>query len=105
MSRGRGREGIGEGRRESCEAPGAQGGEEGEEAAKGPQAESTLTCALPSLAGKWFTCIGCQGSPGFRALSDLTGLPLGIICGHAVMFTIVMGYAEAKPFPNDSPKQ
>ena len=29
MRRGRGREGIGEGRRESCEAPGAQaGGEE-----------------------------------------------------------------------------
>ena len=91
MRRGRGREGIGEGRRESCEAPPAQGGEEGEEAAKGPQAESTLTCALPSLVGKWFTCIGCQGSHGFRAHSDLTCLPLGIICGHAAMFKIVKG--------------
>ena len=30
MRRGRGGEGIGEGRRESCEAPPAQGAEEGE---------------------------------------------------------------------------
>ena len=65
-----------------------RGGEEGE-GAKGPQAESTLTYALPSLVGKWFTCIGCQGSPGFRAHSDLTRLSLRIICGHNVKFTIV----------------
>ena len=49
-----------------------RGGEEGE-GAKGPQAESTLTYALPSLVGKWFTGIGCQGSPGFRAHFDLSG--------------------------------
>ena len=54
------------------------GGEEGE-AAKGPQAESTLTSALPSLVGKWFTGIGCQGSPGFRAHFDLPASFVGIL--------------------------
>ena len=100
MSRGRGREGIGEGRRESCEAPPAQerGEELGVEGAKGPQAESTLTYALPSLVSKWFTGIGCQGSPGFRPHFDLVCLPVRLICGHPVKFTIVkgscVGYAD-----------
>ena len=50
------------------------GGEEGE-AAKGPQAESTLTYALPSLVGKWFTGIGRQGSPRFWEHFDLIASP------------------------------
>ena len=47
------------------------GGEEGE-GARRPQAESTLV-------GKWFTGIGCQGSPGFRAHFDLPGSFVGIL--------------------------
>ena len=71
--------------------PRPKGERRGRRQPRGPQAESTLTCALPSLVGKWFTCTGCQGSHGFRAHSDLTCLPLGIICGHAAMFKIVKG--------------
>ena len=55
-----------------------QGGEEGE-GSKGPQADSTLTCALPSLVGKWFTGIGCQGSHGIRPHFDLSGSFVGIV--------------------------
>ena len=63
----------------------------GGEGAKGPQAESTLTYALPSLVSKWFTGIGCQGSPGFSVHFDIVCLPVNLICGHPVIFTIVKG--------------
>ena len=100
MSRGRGREGIGEGRRESCEAPPAQGGEEGEEAAKGPQAESTLTplasLVSPSLVGKWFTGIGRQGRPRFWEHFDLTAPPF--ICS----FDLYLKSFRANSYLSDS---
>ena len=60
------------------ETPAQAGGEEGE-GSKGPQADSTLTCALPSLVDKWFTGIGCQGSHGFRPHFDLSGSFVGIV--------------------------
>lgn len=78
-----------------------RGGEEGE-GAKGPQAESTLTYALPSLVGKWFTGIGCHGSPGSRAHFDLSVSFVGI---PSFLQLCVVGYVEqsnAKPFPNGS---
>ena len=64
-----------------------RGGEElGGEGAKRPQAESTLTYALPSLVSKWFTGIRCQGSPGFSVHFDIVCLPVNLICGHPVIF-------------------
>ena len=76
-----------------------RGGEEGE-GAKGPQAESTLTYALPSLVGKWFTGIGCHDSLGSRAHFDLSVSFVGI---PSFLQLCVVGYVEqsnAKPFPN-----
>ena len=82
--------------------PRPKGERRGRRQPRGPQAESTLTCALPSLVGKWFTGIGCQGSPGFRAHFDLSVSFVGI---PSFLQLCVVGYVEqsnARPFPNGS---
>ena len=71
MRRGRGGEGIGEGRRESCEAPPAQGAEEGE-MGLGPGPLWPVLCLLGLVSGSqaW----------GASLLSELTCLNVTLIC-------------------------